>query len=65
MRVTFPRNEGEDDDRYNKKREPDWVVDLSSRLTEKYIHKRCLQLLDAGRYEDMKAIQHEFVIEDN
>lgn len=65
MRVTFPRNEGEDGDGYNKKREPDWVVDLSSRLTEKYIHKRCLQLLDAGRYEDMKAIQHEFVIEDN
>ena len=65
MRATFPRNEDEDGDRYNKKREPDWVVDLSSRLTEKYIHKRCLQLLDAGRYEDMKAIQHEFVIEDN
>ena len=65
MRVTFPRNEDEDGYRYNKKREPDWVVDLSSRLTEKYIHKRCLQLLDAGRYEDMKAIQHEFVIEDN
>ena len=62
MRVTFPRND--DDDANSKRKEPDWVLDLSSRLTQKYIHKRCLQLINDGRYEDVKAIQDEFIVED-
>lgn len=62
MRVTFPRND--DDDANSKRKEPDWVLDLSSRLTQKYIHKRCLRLINDGRYEDVKAIQDEFIVED-
>lgn len=62
MRVTFPRND--DDDANSKRKEPDWVLDLSSRLTQKYIHKRCLQLINDGRYEDVKAIQDEFIVEE-
>ena len=62
MRVTFPRND--DDDANSKRKEPDWVLDLSSRLTQKYIQKRCLQLINDGRYEDVKAIQDEFIVED-
>ena len=62
MRVTFPRND--DDDASSKRKEPDWVLDLSSRLTQKYIHKRCLQLINDGRYEDVKAIQDEFIVEE-
>ena len=61
MRVTFPRND--DDDENGKRKEPCWALDLSSRFTQKYIHKRCLQLIDAGRYEDVRAIQDEFVLE--
>ena len=62
MRVTFPRND--DDDANSKRKEPDWVLDLSNRLTQKYIQKRCLQLINDGRYEDVKAIQDEFIVED-
>lgn len=62
MRVTFPRND--DDDANSKRKEPDWVLDLSSRLTQKYIQKRCLQLINDGRYEDVKAIQDEFIVEE-
>ena len=54
----------DDDDANSKRKEPDWVLDLSSRLTQKYIHKRCLQLINDGRYEDVKAIQDEFIVED-
>jgi hypothetical protein len=61
MRVSFPSND--DDDENRKRKDPDWVLDLSSRLTQKYIHKRCLRLIDAGRYEDVKAIQDEFILE--
>ena len=62
MKVTFPRND--DDDANSKRKEPDWVLDLSSRLTQKYIQKRCLQLINDGRYEDVKAIQDEFIVEE-
>ena len=62
MKVTFPRDEGSDGK--GKKREPDWVLDISSRLTQKYIHRRCLELIDVERYKDVKAIQDEFIVED-
>ena len=62
MKVTFPRDEGSDGK--GKKREPDWVLDISSRLTQKYIYRRCLELIGVGRYEDVKAIQDEFIVED-
>ena len=65
MKVTFPRDEGSDGKGKDKEpKEPDWVLDISSRLTQKYIHRRCLKLIDAGRYEDVKAIQDEFIIEE-
>jgi hypothetical protein len=62
MKVTFPRDEGSDGK--GKKRKPDWVLDISSRLTQKYIHRRCLELIDVERYKDVKAIQDEFIVED-
>ena len=51
------------DDAKDKKGEPKWVVETNNRLTQQYIHKRVLHLIDVGRYEDVKAIQDEFILE--
>ena len=54
----------DDGDARDKRGDPQWVKENSDGLTQRYIHIRCLQLTRNERYEDVKAIQDEFLLDD-
>ena len=43
--------------------EPVWVTEKADGITQRNIHVRCLVLLGKERFEDVKAIQDEFILE--
>ena len=63
MDFTFLQCNGDEDDDY-KIETPRWILKLGSTdwRTKIYAEKRCIKLVDLGRYQDGESIREEFYL---